>query len=110
MQTNQQIAQTMITNWACGSPDKCPDTPMGCAPLKDKLAQFLRDKIQAHTLKEYNDEFGYVVTIYQGGKVVYKSEGRVPSASALLDAFINEAQAAIQQFGSEVCASFAPVR
>jgi hypothetical protein len=109
MPTNQEIAQSMIIQWACGNSERCPDTPAGCAPLKDKLAQFLRDKIQAHVLAEYNHEFGYIVTIYQSGAVVHQSQGRVTSASTLLDAFINEAQAAIQQFGPELCASFAPV-
>jgi hypothetical protein len=80
------------------------------APLKDKLAQFIRDKPKSGVLAQFSHPFGYVVKIFDGEVVLYEKSGRVADANELLDVFIAEARAAVIQFGAERLACFAPTK
>ena len=101
-----KTAQKLILQWSCS------DLYHGvrAKPLPEALAQFTKDKQQAHLLKHYCHAFGWVVEIYDQGVKIHESEGRVESAEALLDQFIAEAKSAMTRFGADKHGSFAPTK
>lgn len=107
MSDEEDQARSMITQWAVGAPGI---EPVGAKPLKERYAQFLRDKANARILSHYAHPFGYCVRVFDAGATIYEKEGRVDSAAALLDVFLAEAQAAMVEFGETKLATFAPTR
>lgn len=102
----REAAHKMITLWACSELHQ----GMRAKPQKEALAQFTRDKAQAHILKHYAHAFAWIVGIYDRGVLIHESSGRAASAAAMLDCFVAEAQAALLQFGDDKHGSFAPVK